>query len=941
MTVIAPWPSDTRTLQIDDLRVDLRSRRIEGADGQELPQRILDLLLLLMAEPNRLHTRAELFERLWPGLVVEDANLSQSVWLLRKALGESRKHWIRTVSKGGYMFEPPGPLQWFAEVPAQAPDEQATTTQPPLPPPSPQPAQISPPSSSVPKKRRSRLPSGWRWALAAAACAVLAIVIAITVTTSQHRDPQTLPPPTQPSAVALIRVQDAGTSEHWPSWLLYEWLKWKLGSLPEVTLLSEADLAAGVGNPPQVVFLTSNSAPDAPGKIVVMARIQDAGREQRFEMQGTPEQMPAMVDALSQRVMQRLLPRRNDTWPKLDMSADAARQYAGAARAFERRDWVAATATGREVVQLAPRFGLMHLQLALALSHLAQANSAIEEMNTARDLLQPVPSEARALLEAQRLKMDPQRRQQAADAYAALAKRNPDNIHYAVEHANLLARSGKPQQALTILQANRHKPQPVETRIALLLALAQTYQELGDPTRMRANAKAAERLARNAGSGWDRELAEALEMLGFATLQEGDSSAAVPLFEQAAAIWKQVGNKTGELHAQFLAQMVAAPGKTKDAKLATLLAHANANGDRGLEVNILLQFAWDARQAGNLPEHRRRLEQAAAVANAAGDLQAQQRVAILLLYEQILAMRLNDAQRIVQRLQGMAVEGDHAVFIGQNQATLDILQGRYDRGMDSLERTARKLPAKQPGQAPSEAQASLACMRVELALPQGDLQRARKDARECASAKDPDSQADLLLYRAAIALYSGDRDEARAQLERVREHPESLGDEPHFGRIIEVARLLTRAGDVAGSDKMLAPLLTKLPPTGYRLLIALAETGRAENCAARADWTCMRTHIAAARQGLPSDLWYVTSRLDVLDGAAALATGERQRAAEIGQQLVAEAKRHGDVAIELQAYDLLLHSGAEGRHAAERDGLVARTGMRGVNLDWLQLNTLR
>jgi cellulose synthase operon protein C len=931
VTAIGPWPSDTRILQIEDLRLDLERRRIEGADGQELPQRVFDLLLLLMAEPNRLHTRAELFERLWPGLVVEDANLSQSVWLLRKALGESRKHWIRTISKRGYLFEPPGPLQWFAEPPAQARNEQVATAPQPSSPAPPQ-AQIS---SPAPPTWRLRLPSWWRWA---AACAVLAIVIAITVITLQRRDPQSPPTQTQAAAVALIRVQDAGTSEHWPAWLLYEWLKWKLGSLPEVTLLSEADLAAGVGTPPQVVFLTSNPAPEAPGKIVVMARFQHAGAEQRFEMQGTPEQMPAMVDALSQRVMQRLLPRRNDTWPKLDLSADAARQYADAAQAFERRDWMATTATGRNVVQLAPRFGLMHLQLALALSRLAQANAAIEEMNIARDLLQPIPSETRALLEAQRLGVDPQRRRQAADAYAALAGRNPDNIHYAIEQANLLARS-KPQQALTILQANRRKPQSVETRIALLLALAQTYQELGDPVRMRVNAKAAEGLARNAGSGWNRELAQALELLGFASLHQGDFPAAIPLFEQAATTWKQVGNRTGELHAQSLAQMFATPGKAKDAKLAALLADANANGDRGLEVNILLQFAWDARQAGNLPEHRRRLEQAASVANAAGDLQAQQRVATLLLNEQILAMRLDDAQRVLQRLQD--VEGDYGVFIGLNEVTLDILRGRYDLGMDALERTARKLPPKQPGQAPSESQASLACMQVELALPQGDLQGARKDARECASAKEPDNQADLLLYRAAIALYSGDRDEARAQLQRVRERPESLGYEPHFGRTIEAARLLARAGDIAGSDEMLAPLLTKLPPTGYRLLVALAETGRAENCAARADWTCMRTHVAAARQGLPNDVWYVSSRLDLLDGVAALATGERERAAEIGQQLVAEAKRHGDVAIQLQAYDLALQSGTEGHRAAERDTLVARTGMRGVNLDWLQLNTLR
>ena len=598
-----PWPSDARTLQIEDLRVDLSLRRIESAQEQELPYRVFDLLLLLMAEPNRLHTRAELFERLWPRLVVADVNLSQSVSLLRKALGDSRKHWIRTVAKGGYIFEPPAPLQWFADAPAQAQSQQTSTAGMPkavepiakpidLPAATPSPgdaidANLAPTTSAVSPKRVFRL-SSWRiWIATASVCVVLLITVVVTL--SQRRDIQSTSPPTQKLTVALMPVQDAGTAEHWPARLLYEWLKWKLGSLPEVTLLSEADLAAGVGMPPQVVFLTSKEAPEAPGKIIVMARFQPAGNEQRIEMQGTPEQMPAMADALSQRVVQRLLPRRKDAWPKLELSANAARQYADAAQAFERRDWMAAAVAGRQVAQLAPRFGLVRLQLAQSLSQLSQVNAALEEMDDARDRLQPAPPEARSLLEAQRLGIDPQRRQQATDAYAELAKRNPDNIDYAVEHAKLLARSGKPSEALAILQSNRLKPQSIGTRIARLLGLALTYQELGDPARMGEHAKAAERLARNAGKGWNSELAEALRMQGFAKLHQGETATAISMFEQAAATLEQVGNKTGQLHAQSMAQMFAAPGKAKDAQHTALVPQPNAYGDRGLEYDHQMQ----------------------------------------------------------------------------------------------------------------------------------------------------------------------------------------------------------------------------------------------------------------------------------------------------------------------------------------------------------------
>ena len=104
-----PWPVDATRLQVGDLLVDLRYRRINGPEQEvELPQRVFDLLLAFLAEPGVLHTRASLFERVWPGVVVEDANLSQSIWMLRKALGPERRDWIRTVPGSGYVFEPPG-----------------------------------------------------------------------------------------------------------------------------------------------------------------------------------------------------------------------------------------------------------------------------------------------------------------------------------------------------------------------------------------------------------------------------------------------------------------------------------------------------------------------------------------------------------------------------------------------------------------------------------------------------------------------------------------------------------------------------------------------------------------------------------------------------------------------------------------------------------------
>src|SRR5690606_19937630 len=103
-----PWPARSRRLRVGELQVDLRYRQLLGPAGEvELPQRVFELLLLFLAEPHVLHSRAALFERVWPAVVVEDANLSQSIWMLRKALGPDRKQWIRTASGTGDAFEPP------------------------------------------------------------------------------------------------------------------------------------------------------------------------------------------------------------------------------------------------------------------------------------------------------------------------------------------------------------------------------------------------------------------------------------------------------------------------------------------------------------------------------------------------------------------------------------------------------------------------------------------------------------------------------------------------------------------------------------------------------------------------------------------------------------------------------------------------------------------
>ena len=74
-----------------------------------LPPKCFDLLCVLVNSPGQLLEKDGLIRTLWPETFVEEANLSNLIALLRKALGDSpaAAQYIRTVPKLGYRFVAP------------------------------------------------------------------------------------------------------------------------------------------------------------------------------------------------------------------------------------------------------------------------------------------------------------------------------------------------------------------------------------------------------------------------------------------------------------------------------------------------------------------------------------------------------------------------------------------------------------------------------------------------------------------------------------------------------------------------------------------------------------------------------------------------------------------------------------------------------------------
>ena len=97
-----------------DLSYEFGPFRLEPAtrrllrEGESLPltPKAFDTLLLLVQNRERVVEKEEVLRRIWPDAVVEESNLAQNVFTLRKALGDTPEgaRFIATVPRRGYRF---------------------------------------------------------------------------------------------------------------------------------------------------------------------------------------------------------------------------------------------------------------------------------------------------------------------------------------------------------------------------------------------------------------------------------------------------------------------------------------------------------------------------------------------------------------------------------------------------------------------------------------------------------------------------------------------------------------------------------------------------------------------------------------------------------------------------------------------------------------------
>ncbi|MCM2269629.1 MAG: transcriptional regulator [Thermoanaerobaculia bacterium] len=172
-----------RDLRFGPFRLDAVRRRLER-DGEpvELAGKPMELLVALVATRDRVVTRDELLALVWPDVVVEEANLTQTVSVLRRALGEApgENRFVATVPGRGYRFVAPVTTAVQGAGASRMGEGVATATG---------------------AGRRWR-----RWATFATVAATLAVGLWLGLD-SVRRPP---PPPVRPGSLAVLPIQVGG-----------------------------------------------------------------------------------------------------------------------------------------------------------------------------------------------------------------------------------------------------------------------------------------------------------------------------------------------------------------------------------------------------------------------------------------------------------------------------------------------------------------------------------------------------------------------------------------------------------------------------------------------------------------------------------------------------------------------------------------------------------
>jgi DNA-binding winged helix-turn-helix (wHTH) protein/tetratricopeptide (TPR) repeat protein len=549
MPVALSPPAEKRQYRFDGFVADpVRRRLTRAGEAVTITPKAFSILLTLLERRGEVVDKEELIHRVWPDTFVSEANLTQNVSSLRKALGErAHEHrYVITVPGRGYSF--------VAEVEELA--ESVPSSRPEIP--------IQDlPAPPEPSGRSSR---GW---LAAAVLVLLAAGVAAALLLARKPPASQVGEARRSLAVLGFRNLSGAPASEWLGPAMAEMLTTELAAGGQVRVVSGENVARARQSPESLdpdslrrlhgilgceLLVVGSYLPLGNGEgarirlDVRVLRLPGGDTAASLVQVGTVPELFELVARTGAELRQalglaELSPEQARAARALQpASPETARLYSEGLARLRAFDTPRAVALLGQAAEADPGSAAIRSALAQAWSAHGYDARAREEAGRAVELSAPLPRPERLAIEARAHEVARQWGK-AGEIYRTLWTFFPDDLEIGLHLASSLSEGGRGGEAMTVLDELRRLRPPAGEDPRIDLAEAAAALRLSDPARMlRASRRAAKK---GEASSESLVVPHALRYEGAALLMQGDAPAAIRLFEKARALFHEAGDAWG------------------------------------------------------------------------------------------------------------------------------------------------------------------------------------------------------------------------------------------------------------------------------------------------------------------------------------------------------------------------------------------------------------
>lgn len=895
MTVALSHPAEKRLYRFDGFDVDpVRRRLVRAGEAVTVTPKAFSILVVLLERRGEVVEKEELIRRIWPDTIVTEANLTQNVCALRKALGEraNEHRYVITVPGRGYSFV--GEMR--PEIPVR---------------------EVLPPPGPGPSRGRAGL----------AALVLVLLLAGVAAALLLEREPPASVAragQARPSLAVLgFRNLSGATPAAWLGPALAEMLTTELAAGGRVRVASGENVARARQAPESLdpeslqrlhgilgcdLLVVGSYLPLGSGKgarlrlDLRVLRLPGGDTVASLAEVGTEPELFDLV-ARSGAELRRALglaelspEQAREARALQPGSPEAVRLYTAGLARLRAFDGPRAVKLLRQAAAADPGSATVRSALAQAWSSLGYDARARAQAARAVELSGPLPRPERLAIQA-RAHQAALQWSRASEIYRTLWTFFPDDLEHGLQLARSLSEAGRGAEALATLAELRRLPPPAGEDPRIDLTEAWTALRLSDPaTLLKAARRAGEK---GKASGEALIVARALELQGVALLLQGNPAAAIRLFRQARTPFEQAGDSLSLAATMtFLGMSLQKQGDLAGAEEIYLEALAR--------LEELGNVAGVAAQLGNLGilyQNRGDLDRALACLERS-------HARFTEIEDPLLESRVLNA-------------GAYILFL---KGDLDGARARLEEALSLSRRVGNRI---------DEAQAfgSLAAILVW----KGEVREAGRLTQVAYGIlrdRDPAQAASALAARADTRARQGDLGGARKLYDQALALKRQAGDRIGTAQLLgSLAYLEYRRGDLAAARERSREQLRIAEESGARTLRSWAHQGQGRAELAAGDLAAARRSFEAAlaeSSAAGEDLRAMVirtelARLDLIAGSAgraALAAGQaaawwRQRDSPWGEA----------VSLSVQAEALAVEGrGEEAREAAARIRVLTRRG---------------